>query len=338
MSAWYCLITVNLTQMIITQTPFRVSFAGGGTDLAAFYEQDVGAVLSVAIRCHMYVTIHKRFEDSLRVGYSRTEIAKSVSEVQHDIVREAMRSTGTDEFVEITTIADVPSGTGLGSSSTLSVGLLNAFNAFQGKVSSPDYLAEESCRIEIEKLGNPIGKQDQYAAAFGGMNYIQFFPDGRVHVEPVPLKPEIRRELESHILILYTDRQRSANTILQKQSEGTSDKITVLTEMRDLAGEMRDALTNKADLTEFARLLHQGWLLKRSLGFGISNGGVDDWYEAARSAGALGGKLLGAGGGGFLLLFAPPETHDKIREKLGSPKSLDFKMDPLGSRVIFMSN
>lgn len=323
--------------MIISQTPFRVSFAGGGTDLPAFYEREYGAVFSVAIQHHMYVTVHKRFEDNVRISYSQTELADTVDAIQHELVREAMKSTQSVGPIEVTTIADVPAGTGLGSSSTLSVGLVNAFNAHHGKITSASVLAEEACRIEIDRLGHPIGKQDQYAAAFGGVNYIRFDPSGAVDVEPVPLKAETRNEFERHILMVYTAQQRKADDILAKQSEGTADKMSVLRAMRDLAQEMRHSLTGVPDFRRFAELLHEGWLLKSSLGFGITNAGVDQWYEAALGSGAWGGKLLGAGGGGFLLLFAPPESHGAILESLDNPKRLPFQIDPLGSRIVFIS-
>jgi len=324
--------------MIISQTPYRVSFAGGGTDLPAYYRQEFGAVLSVAIQKHMYVTVTRRFEKSVRVSYSRTEIANTVDEVQHTIVREALRKTGLGEHMEIVTIGDVPAGTGMGSSSTLTVGLLNAMYAMQGSVSSPLQLASQACVIEIEKLGNPIGKQDQFAAAFGGLNYIRFNPDETVDVHPVPCSSQSLHELERRALLMYTDNKRDANVILQKQSDGTANKMQVLREMRDLASEMRSVITGKGDIDEFARLLHCGWELKRSLGFGISDGFVDGWYDAARKAGAQGGKLLGAGGGGFLLLLAPPERHQAIRETLGHPRELEFKIDRAGSRIIFISD
>lgn len=324
--------------MIISQTPYRVSFAGGGTDLPAFYREESGAVLSVAIQKHMYVTVTRRFEKTVRVSYSKTEIADSAELVQHTLVREALRTTGLGEHMEIVTIGDVPAGTGMGSSSTLTVGLLNAMRAMKGEISSPAMLAREACRIEIDVLGNPIGKQDQYAAAFGGLNYIRFNPDESVDVQPVPCATEALAELERRALLLYTNNQRDANVILQKQSDGTADKRRVLRDMRDLAGEMRAVIAGRADLDEFARLLHCGWELKRSLGFGISDAQIDGWYEAARKAGAQGGKLLGAGGGGFLLLLAPPERHEAIREALGRPREIDFRVDRLGSRIIFISD
>lgn len=326
--------------MIISQTPYRVSFAGGGTDLPAFYEQEPGAVLSVGLNHHMYVTVSPRFKASTRVAYTRTEICDAIDDIQHTIAREALRMTGLGKHLEITTIGDVPAGTGLGSSSSLAVGLLGALYAYKGSITSPSKLAEEACRIEIDILKKPIGRQDQYAAAFGSLNYIRFNSDHTVDVEPVPYRPETLAELENRTLLLYTQQQRDANKILEQQSAGTqkTDKFTVLRAMRDLADEMRQTISGEGDLDAFAGLLHQGWLLKRSLGFGISNTGIDEWYEAARKAGAQGGKLLGAGGGGFLLLIAPPEKHDAIRAALGHPQEIEFKVDRRGSRIIFISD
>jgi D-glycero-alpha-D-manno-heptose-7-phosphate kinase len=307
--------------LIISQTPYRVSFAGGGTDLPAFYRQDYGAVLSTTIDQHIYVTIHRRFEPTIRVSYSRTEVATTLDEVQHELVRETMRQVEVDEPLEITTVGDVPAGTGMGSSSSLTVGLLSALYGYRNQVVSPKLLAEQSCRIEIDVLGKPIGRQDQYAAAFGGLNYIRFNPDDTVEVEPVPCRSETLKELERQVLLVYTGQTRDANAILQRQSAATADRM---------AGE--------GDLDRFAALLHEGWQLKRSLGCGISSGPVDDWYEAARRAGASGGKLLGAGGGGFLLLVAPPWRHRAIREALGRPRVLPFQIARHGSRLIFIHN
>ncbi|MEM7366448.1 MAG: GHMP kinase [Pseudomonadota bacterium] len=326
--------------MIISQTPYRISFAGGGTDLPAFYEQDTGAVLSVSINQHMYVTVSPCFEPNIRVAYTQTEIVDNVDDLQHTIVREALRKTGLGKHVEITTIGDVPGGTGMGSSSSLAVGVLNALYAFKGQVASADALAEQACNIEIDVLKSPIGRQDQYAAAFGSMNYIQFNSDHSVDVEPVPSEPETFDELENRILLFYTQQQRDANDILAKQSASTTeaDKFRTLVHMRDLAGEMRNVVSGTADLDRFGELLHEGWELKRSLGNGISNALIDDWYESARSAGAVGGKLLGAGGGGFLLVMAPRERHSAIRDKLGHPRELPFKIDRRGTRIIFISD
>ena len=322
--------------MIISQTPYRVSFAGGGTDLPAFYRQEPGAVLSTTIDQHIYVTIHRRFEPTIRVSYSRTETASTLEEVQHELVREALRRVEIDEPLEITTIGDVPAGTGMGSSSSLTVGLLAALYGYRHRVVSPRLLAEQACQIEIEVLGKPIGRQDQYAAAFGGVNYIRFNPDETVEVEPVPCRTETLRELEQRTLLIYTGTTRDANAILKQQSDTTAARMDVLRAMRELAEGMRHALAGEGDLDHFAALLHQGWELKRSLGCGISTGHVDEWYDAARRGGAAGGKLLGAGGGGFLLLIAPPWRHRAIREALGRPRELPFRIARHGSRNIFI--
>ncbi|MDB9952933.1 hypothetical protein OAD57_06085 [Porticoccaceae bacterium] len=326
--------------MIISQTPYRVSFAGGGTDLPSFYEKEMGAVLSVGLNQHMYVTVSPRFKASTRIAYTKTEIADSIDDIQHTIAREALRMTGLGKHLEITTIGDVPSGTGLGSSSSLAAGMLNALYAYKGQITSPQQLAEQACQIEIDILGKPIGKQDQYAAAYGSLNFIAFNPDGSVDVEPVPYRPETIKELESRTLLMYTAQQRSADDILIKQSAGTTqvDTFNILRQMRDLAVEMKGVISGSGSIDEFARLLNEGWLLKKSLGFGISNGAIDDWYEAAMKAGAQGGKLLGAGGGGFLMLVAPPEKHQAIRDALGNPREIPFEIDRRGSRVIFISD
>jgi D-glycero-alpha-D-manno-heptose-7-phosphate kinase len=324
--------------VIITQTPYRVSFAGGGTDLPAFYEHEYGAVLSMAVNHHMYVTVSPRFEKTTRMAYTRVEIADGIDQLDHTIAREALRMTNLGDYLEITTVGDVPAGTGMGSSSSLAVGMLNALYAYKGHVTSPGMLAEKSCEIEIDILGKPIGRQDQYAAAYGGVIYIRFNPDHSVDVEPVPCDPSFLSALERHIILLYTDQQRDADTILKKQSEGSRDKMDVLRDMRDLAGDLRTTMGGQGNLEDFGRILHEGWLLKRSLGFGISNAGVDEWYNVARANGAMGGKLLGAGGGGFLLVMAPPEKHEAIRAACGNPREIPFRIDRRGSRVIFISD
>lgn len=324
--------------MIISQTPYRVSFAGGGTDLPAFYRQEYGAVLSMAIDKHMYVTVSPRFEPTTRVAYTKVEIAENANQVQHELVREALKLTGLGRHLEITTVGDVPSGTGMGSSSSLTVGVLQALYAYKGQIVSAKKLAEQACQIEIDLLGKPIGKQDQYAAAFGGLNYIRFNSDDTVDVEPVPAPAETLDELCGRMMLLYTEQQRDADGILKRQSEGTKDRMPVLRAMRDLAQEMRLALGGGGGLDEFARLLHEGWELKRSLGFGISMDKVDAWYDQARKLGAQGGKLLGAGGGGFLLLIAPRERHNLIRDALGHPRELTLGLDRRGGRIIFISD
>ncbi len=292
----------------------------------------------MALDKHMYVTVSPRFDASTRVAYTRTEIVENASTLSHTIVREALKLVGLGPHLEITTVGDVPAGTGLGSSSSLTVGLLNALYAYVGRITSHDKLAEEACHIEMDLLSKPIGRQDQYAAAFGGVNYIRFHPGGIVDVEPVPCTGDTLGELTRWTLLAYTGKQREADDILVQQSSGTSEKMATLRAMRDLAHELRATLTGTPDLEQFGQLLHTGWELKRSLGFGITTSQVDEMYAAARSAGAIGGKLLGAGGGGFILLLAPPEKHSAIREALGHPVELDFGVDRRGSRLVFVSD
>jgi D-glycero-alpha-D-manno-heptose-7-phosphate kinase len=326
--------------MIITQAPYRISFAGGGTDLPAFCREEPGAVISTAIDRHMYVTVGERFDETIRVAYSKTEIVDAPQELKHSLVREALALTRLDRSLEISTIGDVPAGTGMGSSSALTVGLLAALYAYQGRIVGPEVLAREACEIEIDRVGSPIGRQDQYISAYGGLQYLRFNPDQSVDVEPVPCSSRALRDLEERMLLFYTGGTRDANKILKEQSGATASKKGVLRRMRDLAGEMRDALTGPtgADLDHFGELLHEGWELKRSVVSSISNGLVDDWYRSARAAGAQGGKLLGAGGGGFLLVMAEPERHEAVRKALGHPKELPVGFDPRGARVIFIGN
>ena len=324
--------------MIITQTPYRISLTGGGTDLPSFYREEYGAVLSFALDKHMYVTVSPRFDPTTRVAYTKTEIAADVNLIEHTIVREALKMTGLGRHLEITTVGDVPAGTGLGSSSSLTVGLLNALYAYRGEVTSPKKLASQACEIEIDLLRKPIGKQDQFAAAFGGLNYIRFNPDETVDVQPVPCRPEMIAQLKSHAMLLYTDQQRDADKILKQQSEHTNDRRPILRAMRDLTDDMRQALSGTPDIRRVAEILDEGWQLKRSLGFGISMAMVDSWYETAKRCGAMGGKLLGAGGGGFLFLLADPDCQERIRVELGYPRELEFGIDRCGSRVIFISD
>jgi D-glycero-alpha-D-manno-heptose-7-phosphate kinase len=326
--------------MIISQTPYRISFAGGGTDLPAFYRTESGAVLSVAIDRHMYVTVGTRFDETVRLSYSQTEVVERATLLRHTLVREALAMVGLERSLEITTIGDVPAGTGMGSSSSLAVGLLTALWAYRGRVISPEDLARGACEIELERLKSPIGKQDQYIAAYGGLQFIRFHPDETVAVEPVPCSRETLSALERSLLLFYTGGTRDANAILREQSATTHQKLAVMRRMRDLAFELRLALTSEgvASLSGFGEILHECWELKRSLTSSISNGQIDAWYAAARGAGALGGKLLGAGGGGFLLVLAEPDRHEAIRAALGRPRELPVAFDPRGSRVVFIEN
>jgi D-glycero-alpha-D-manno-heptose-7-phosphate kinase len=326
--------------MIISQTPFRISFAGGGSDLPSYYGAHGGAVVSAAIDKFVYVTVSRKFDQSLRVSYSRTEEVENASQLQHPIVREGLAMLGLEGGLEITSVADIPSrGTGLGSSSSFAVGLMHALHAIQGRHVSSGQLADEACRIEIERCAEPIGKQDQYAAAFGGLNYIQFHTDGSVQVDPIALSSGSREALGRHFLMFYTGITRSASGILAGQSKALADenkKAEAMHQMVAYAAELRDALW-KGNLEAMGRILHENWLLKRTLTAGISSGEIDGWYDRAMKAGALGGKLLGAGGGGFLLFYAPPEKHESITAALSDLRPIPFAMDPRGSRIIFVN-
>ena len=322
--------------MIISRTPFRVSLAGGGTDLRAFYAEEPGAVTSVTINRYMYITVNRRFDDSLRVSYSRTEIVDEMEELRHPIVRECLRLTGLTRGLEITSIADIPAGTGVGSSSSFTVGLLHALYAFTGRYASPDRLAREACHIEIDLLGEPIGKQDQYAAAYGGLQHIRFNPDESVFVDPVICPPAALQELEASLMAFYTGTTRSAASILTRQRQGTPAKRDHLRAMRDLAVRTRDALREGDRLHRIGELLHEGWLHKQELAGGITNPAIDDCYRRAREAGALGGKILGAGGGGFLLLYAEPAAHPRVERVLAGLRRIPFGFEPQGSKIIFV--
>ena len=324
--------------MIITRTPFRVSFAGGGTDLAAFYRRESGVVVSTAIKKYMYITVNRRFDSSVRVSYSQTEIVGNAQEIRHPIVREALRLVGIDGGIEIVSIADIPAGTGLGSSSSFTVGLLNALWAYTGKLKSADELAQQACRIEIDILGEPIGKQDQYIAAHGGLRHIRFNPDESVFVNPIICGSRCQKVLEQSLLLLYTGASRDAKSILGEQKANThkADKFASLKKMRDLAQETYRCLTGGASPRELGRLLHEGWLLKKELAGGITNGAIDEYYEKALAAGAYGGKVSGAGGGGFLLLVTPSQKRQSVRRVLSQLQEMEFAFEPEGSKIIYV--
>jgi len=324
--------------MIISRTPLRMSFVGGGSDLPDFYRQHGGAVLSTAIDKYIYINLNQKFDDGIRVAYSVTEEVSSVNEISHGLVRESMKYLGIDGGLEITTIADIPSrGTGLGSSSSLTVGLLHVLNAYLGRHVSSDQLGRESCHIEIDVCGEPIGKQDQYAAAFGGFNLIEFKPDDSVVVSPVICQPDTLQSLQENILVMYTGITREASPLLKQQStEMCSDarKRDAMLRMVELAYTLRDELSNN-NISAVGEILHENWMLKREMTAGISNDAIDGWYHAARSAGAIGGKILGAGAGGFLMLYAPQENHAAIKAALPDLRHVPVGFEPLGSRIIF---
>ena len=322
--------------MIITRTPFRISFAGGGSDLEAFYSHEPGVVLSTTIDKYMYVAVKQHFDLNFRISYSKTEFADTVAQIDHRIVRECLKWVGIVRGLEIVSMADLPARTGLGSSSSFTVGVLQALYAMQGKVIGPEQLAREACCIEIEKLHEPIGKQDQYIAAHGGLQLIQFNPDGTVFVNPVACTSETRNELNRRLLMFYTGTTRDASEVLSKQQANTSQKLPVLRKMCEIARQLREVLTDGRDLNVFGRLLHEGWEAKKSLESSISNSTIDEYYNRGIRAGALGGKLLGAGGGGFLLFFCEPHQQTRLREELSELRELRFSLDPEGSKIVYI--
>jgi D-glycero-alpha-D-manno-heptose-7-phosphate kinase len=323
--------------VIITRTPLRISFAGGGTDLPSFYRtHEGGAVTSAAIDRYVHVLVNDKFDRSIRVAYSRTENVDKLDDLQHGLVREAMRLTGVSESLEVHTIADIPSeGTGLGSSSTLTVGLLNALYAHRGVLKDPAELAQEACRIEIDILGGTLGKQDQYIAAFGGLQYFEFHADDSVRAYPIPLTRAEREELSGHLSLFYTGITRQAETILKDQTSRTTQNRTSLLKLRTLAGDARNALVQH-DWTRLGAILDDGWNLKRSLAPGVSSAGIDELYARAKSAGAWGGKITGAGGGGFLLVVHPPGQSHEIARALSPMERLPVRIVPEGSRILFV--
>jgi len=321
--------------VIITRTPLRVSFAGGGTDLASFYRTyDGGAVVSAAIDKFVHVIVNEKFDRSIRVAYSKTENVDRFEDLQHELFREAMRLTGVQEKIEIHTIADIPGeGTGLGSSSTLTVGLLNALYAFRGQLKDPGELAREACQIEIEKLGGTLGKQDQYIAAFGGVQHFEFRADDSVRQTPLPLSNIDREALSDHLSLFYTGITRRAGGILTEQEARTGTNRESLLRMRALAGEARAAIVEH-DWPRLGHILDEGWQLKRGLASGISTSEIDRQFAAAKAAGAFGGKVTGAGGGGFLLLVHPPERSHQIAAALSPMTRLPVRITSEGSRIL----
>jgi D-glycero-alpha-D-manno-heptose-7-phosphate kinase len=321
--------------VIIVQAPLRVSFFGGGTDFPDYFNAEGGCVLSCAIDKYIFVTVKERFDHLLRIGYTRQEMVESVDEIQHELIREALRQTGIRHGLEITTMGDIPSaGSGLGSSSTVTVGALHALYSYRGELVTAEQLAREACRIELEVLGKPIGVQDQYIAAYGGLRFFEFQAGGQVCSEKLDLAPGVARRLNESLLLFFTGVTRKADTILGEQRRNIQDRRAILREMKAMAHQARAELL-AGRLEAVGELLHQGWELKKKLASQISNGGIDEMYQAARNAGALGGKITGAGGGGFLLLHCPPEKREAVRAALSHLQELPFQLEGDGSKVIF---
>ncbi|MBN2501170.1 MAG: GHMP kinase [Anaerolineales bacterium] len=323
--------------MIIVQTPLRVSLFGGGTDFPTYYNAHGGCVLSFTIDKYIFVTIKKRFDDLLRVGYTRTEMTESIDEIEHELIRESLRKTGFDMGLEITTMGDIPSaGSGLGSSSTVTVGALHAMYTQMGEIVPAERLAREACEIEIDVLGKPIGIQDQYIAAFGGLRFMEFQTNGEVFVDRVEINEKTQRALNQNLMLFFTGITRKSAKILKEQKSNIDQRLAILGQLKEMAQvARRDLVTGKIDT--IGELLHESWQMKKQLASTISNGAIDDMYTQAREAGAIGGKITGAGGGGFLLLYCPYEKQEIVRDALGL-QELPFKIERDGSKVIFNYN
>ena len=322
--------------MIIIRTPLRISFFGGGTDFPDYFREEGGSVLSSAIDKYVYVIVKERFDDKLRISYTRTENVDHVDQVEHDLIREALRKTGVTKGIEIVTMGDIPAGTGLGSSSAITVGALHALYAFQGITVSRERLAQEACEIEIDILKNPIGYQDQYIAALGGLRFFEFHRDGTVGSDCVELDQEILRQLSDHLLLFFTGTTRRAESILTEQKEKIQRNLVALGKLKIMA-EMAHAALIKGEFTTLGSLMSESWELKKGLASGISNGILEEIYQTARKAGALGGKIAGAGGGGFLMLLCTPEKKEGVRAALANLRELPFHLEPDGSSMIFKS-
>ena len=322
--------------MIITRTPFRISLVGGGTDLPSFYHQHEGCVLSTTIDKYMYIVLHPTFnkEDTI-VKYNKTEIVKDVRDIQHPIARELLLKHNVSG-IEVTSMADVLSGTGLSTSSAYTVGLINALHNYKDEYYSQAQIAEEACDLELNILKEPIGKQDQYGTAIGGMKMIKFLPNEEVKVKPIYLKHDVMEELNSNLMLFYTGITHSASEILKEQSKNIineQEKVDKLIQMTDLVYDARRALSNE-NLDELGYILHTNWLLKRSLASKISNSIIDRYYDIALDNGALGGKLLGAGSGGFLLFYCPKEKQARLRASLDLVE-MPFTFEEEGTKVIY---
>lgn len=324
--------------MIISRTPFRISFFGGGTDYPAWYRTHGGSVLATTINKYCYITcryLPPFFEHKIRLVYSQIENCQNIDEVSHPVIREVLRYMKVDRGVEIHYDADLPARSGMGSSSSFTVGLLHALYALRGSMPGKRRLYEESIYIEQDILKETVGSQDQVLAAQGGINEIQFLQSGEISVRPVTVSKERLGELESHLMLFYTAIKRTASDIADSYVADIEKRKRQLRIMKDLVEESLTTLSGSQDISEFGELLHEAWQAKRSLSTKISNAHVDEIYDLARSAGAIGGKLTGAGGGGFMTLFVPPEKQNKVKKKLNKLIHVPIRFDSYGSQIIF---
>ena len=326
--------------MIITRTPFRISFAGGGTDLREFYSQESGRVISTSIDKYIYVVIKRQLgivEHKYRINWSQVEFKDKIEDIEHPIVKEALKFFKVDFPIEITTFSDIPGQTGLGSSSSFAVGLVNALHALRGEMVTKHTLASEAAHIEVDVLGRAMGKQDHFAAAYGNLNVFTFNPDESVTVEPVLYRPEIKKAIESNLLLFYMKTKRDASNILKTQQKETQNKLNSLRELKDLVVPLRDIISNSSgnELNKFGEFLDKGWKIKRELTDKISSDEIDNYYQKAKDSGAIGGKLLGAGGGGFLLLYVETKHHQSVIDALSELFCLPIGFDDGGTRITY---
>lgn len=324
--------------MIISRTPFRISFVGGGTDLQEFCRIEEGKVLSSTIDKYIYVTVKRQLdfiEKKYRISWSKLEFQDNVEDIEHPIVRETLKIMNIDFPIEITTFADIPANTGLGSSSAFAVGLVHALFALKGQMVTKNTIASMAAHIEIDILKRNIGAQDHYAAAYGNLNVFTFHKNGSVSIEPVFYNPVFKEKIQDNLMLFYTGLKRDASEVLKSQKENTVEKFDTLKSMKDLVDPLRDVISSGKNENKFGEILHEGWILKRSITKEISNKQIDDYYNRALAAGAIGGKLLGAGGGGFLLIYSEPKHREAVIKSLSDLHRVHFKFDDAGSRITY---
>jgi len=324
--------------MIITRTPFRISFAGGGTDLREFYSLEPGRVISTSINKYIYVVVKRQIgivEHKYRINWTKVEFKNKIDDIEHPIVREALRMFGIDFPIEITTFTDIPGSTGLGSSSAFAVGLVHALHALKGEMVTKHMIASEAAHIEVDILGRAMGKQDHYASAYGNLNVFTFTSDEVVSVEPVLYKHKAKKHIESNLMLFYLKMKRNASEILESQQLETKSKLFELRKMQSLVDPIREVFSSGIGLNAFGEALHEGWVIKRSLTEDVSSKEIDSYYEKAINAGALGGKLLGAGGGGFLLFYVEEINQKRVMKELSDLYFLPIKFDNSGTRITY---
>jgi D-glycero-alpha-D-manno-heptose-7-phosphate kinase len=326
-----------LRTMIVSRTPLRISFVGGGSDIRAFYKHGFGSVVSSAINKYVYVVINKKFDNTIKLHYSQTELVDNVDQVKHDIIRETLKLFGIRTGIEIAYLSDLPmskTGSGLGSSSSFAVGLLNALHRYTGKIATPDQLAEEACKIELEILKRPGGKQDQYAAAYGGFNHFRFHPDEKVEIEPVLFSQKQKETLNKKFLLFYTGLDTESSAVLSVQVNNTSANMPILQTMVGLSEKLPPILLQN-NFTAMGEMLHENWMHKQKLADRITNPTINLYYEKALQAGAKGGKILGSGGGGFLLFYCDEAAQNNVRNALQNLRELAFEFEDKGSTIVF---